>query len=408
MKKITFVLLSFLVAVVVASCAKKETAETPKPAVVSGIKTETVKSSLLEDFYEAVGTVRARKASALSSKTVGQVTAVLVREGDAVRAGQVLVEVDDREAASQLLRAQAGLQEAQQALAEAEQMIRASESARAAAEADKNLAASTFRRYEVLRERHSVSPQEFEEVQAKYQAKTAESDRAQELVNSMKSKREQVLARIEQAKAAIALARVSVGYGRVVAPYPGVITAKQVEVGALASPGTPLLTVEDNKNFRLEALVEESRLGKVRIGQNLQVIIDALGTKEWQGRVAEISPAADPASRTSVVKIDLSDGNRGLRSGLFGKARFAVEKRLVMAVPRTALIQRGQMTEVFVVDSRNVAHMTLVKTGRESRDRAEILSGLREGDRIIVAGVEKVSDGNRVEEASSSEGVGAR
>ncbi len=402
-KKLIVVLLSFLAAVIAASCTKKEAAEAPKPAAVSGIKTETVKSSLREDFYEAVGTVRPKKASMLSSKIVGHVTAVHVREGDPVKAGQVLVEVDDREAASRLLRAQAGLQESQEALAEAEQMIRASESARTAAEADKDLAASTFRRYEILRERRSVSPQEFEEVQARYRAKAAEADRARDFVNSMQSKREQALARIEQAKTGIALARVSVGYGRVLAPFSGIVSAKQVEVGALASPGMPLLTVEDNRNFRLEALVEESRLGKVRIGQALQVVIDALGSQERPGKVAEISPAADPASRTAIVKIDLPDGSPGLRSGLFGRARFPVEKTPVLTVPRTAIIQRGQMTEVFVVDSRNIAHMTLVKTGKDSGQRVEILSGLREGDRIIIEGVERIADGNRVEE-----GAGAR
>ncbi len=401
-KKIVFALIIFMTAMTAGSCAKKETAEAPKPAVVSGVKTEVVKSSLRDDFYEAVGTVRARKASLLSSKTVGQITAVHVREGDRVKTGQVLVEVDDREAASQLVRAQAGLQETQQGLTEAEEMIRASESAKAAAEADRNLAASTLRRYEILRDRRSVSPQEFEEVRARYQARAAEADRAQQFVNSMKSKREQVLAKIDQAKAVISLARVSVGYGRVAAPFSGVVTAKQAEVGALASPGMPLLTVEDNRNFRLEALVEESRLGAIRIGQPVQVIIDALETRERSGRVAEVSPSADPASRTSVVKIDLPE-DPGLRSGLFGRGRFPVEKKAVVAVPRSAVLERGQITEVFVVDSLNIAHMNLVKTSRQIGERVEILSGLREGDRIIVEGVEKVSDGNLVQE-----GVGAR
>ncbi len=394
-KKFIFVLLTLFAA---SSCTKKEAVEAPKPAVVSGIKTEIVKSSLRDDFYEAVGTVRARKASLLSSKTVGHITAVHVREGDVVKAGQVLVEVDDREAASQLVRARAGLQEARQALTEAEEMIRASEAARAAAEAEKNLAASTFRRYEILRDRRSVSPQEFEEVQAKYQARTAEADRAQQIVNSTKAKREQALARIEEAKAAISLARVSVGYGRLAAPFSGVITAKQAEIGVLASPDMPLLTVEDNRNFRLEALVDESRLGTVRRGQKVSVAIDALGSKEVNGTVAEISPAADPASRTAVVKVDLPGGETGMRSGLFGKARFPLEKKSVLMIARAALLQRGQITGVFVVDSRNVAHMNLVKTGRETADGVEILSGLREGDRIVVGGVERVSDGNVVQE----------
>jgi multidrug efflux pump subunit AcrA (membrane-fusion protein) len=100
------------------------------------------------------------------------------------------------------------------------------------------------------------------------------------------------------------------------------------------------------------------------------------------------------------VKIDLSSGPKGsslsLRSGLFGKARFPSGQRRVIAIPQGAVIQRGQLLEVFVVDPKNTAHLRLVKTGKQYGERVEVLSGLREGERIVVEGVERLSDGSRI------------
>ena len=98
-----------------------------------------------------------------------------------------------------------------------------------------------------------MSQQEFDEVQARYRAKTAEVERAKEMLQSMQAKREQVLARIDQAKAEVTQAQISGDYGRIYSPLPGIVTAKQAEVGALASPGAPLLTLEDDTHYRLEA-----------------------------------------------------------------------------------------------------------------------------------------------------------
>jgi RND family efflux transporter MFP subunit len=288
-------------------------------------------------------------------------------------------------------------------LRETERLIQANESAKTAAEAEQSLAASTFNRYQALLERKSVSQQEFDEVQARYRGKTAEVDRTQEMLRSMQAKRDQVLARIDQAKAEISQAQVHVDYGRIQSPLHGIVTRKQAEVGGLAAPGAPLLTLEDDARYRLEATVEESKLGKIRLGDSVRVAIDALGDQEWTGRVGEVQPTADPASRSSLVKIDLPEGlikkapGRILRSGLYGKARFAVGKKEIITIPHKAIFQRGQLLQVFVVDSSQMARLRLIKTGKIYGDRIEVLSGLGEGEKVIVEGVERVKDGNRIE-----------
>ena len=295
------------------------------------------------------------------------------------------------------------MREAEEMLQETERTVRAFESARVAAEADQALAASTFNRYQPLLERKSVSQQEFDEVQARYRAKTAEVERAKDMVQSVQAKREQALARIDQAKAEVVQAQVLEGYGRFYSPLRGVVASKQAEVGALAAPGSPLLTIEDDTHYRLEANVEETLIGKIRLGEAVGVNIGVLGEQWLEGRVGEVQPAADPGSRSSIVKINLPEnlGKKGairvLRSGLFGKARFHIGERPVIAIPQKAVLQQGQLLEVFAVDRDNRAHLRLIKTGMGYGDRVEVISGINEGDRIIVEGVVKVKDGNRVE-----------
>jgi RND family efflux transporter MFP subunit len=391
-------------AVAISSCGKKEEGGPEKVSTVSGVKVETVGYSSREDFYEAVATVRSKTTSVLSSKVAGYILAIHVREGDRVQPGQLLMEIDNREAAVQLKKAQAGLREAQEMLQETEGTARAYESAKVAAEADQTLAASTFNRYQALLERKSVSQQEFDEAQARVRAKTAERDRATDMLQSVQARKEQTLARIDQARADVAQAQILVDYGRIHSPLRGVVTIKQAEVGALASPGTPLLTIEDYTHYRLEANVEEAMLGRIRMGEPVRVAIDALGVQERVGRVGEIQPAADPASRSSIVKIDLPEnaGREGavqiLRSGLFGKARFPIGKKQGITIPQRAIVERGQLLQVFVVDPKGRAYMRMIRTGKTFGDRVEVLSGLNDGDRIIVEGAEKLRDGNLVQE----------
>ncbi len=390
-------------AVMIASCGKKEEAAIEKPATIEGVKIETIKLSPVQEDYEAVGTVRSKTASVLSSKTVGNILAVHVREGDRVRTGQPLIEIDDRDTRAQLQKAQAGLREVHDAQEEIEQNIRAAESSRDAAEAGRSLAAATFKRYSNLLEEKSVSQQEYDEVQAKLKVAEAEVDRAGRMLQALMAKKGQLLAKMDQAKADVTSAQVYVGYSRILSPINGVVTSKQAEVGLLAAPGVPLLTVEDNSRYRLEVSVEDSMLKKIRLDTPVRISIDALGPQEFTSRVAEIVPASDPASRSSTVKIDLFDGKEGaagqavLRSGLFGKARFQVGQKQALQIPQKAMMQRGQLVGVFVVDPSNILRLRLIKTGKQYGDRVEVLSGLNDGDRIAVEGLERVKEGDRVQ-----------
>jgi membrane fusion protein, multidrug efflux system len=384
------------ISLLAAACEQKQQASTEKPPLVKGARVKALALATFDDAYEATGTVRAKTTTTLAARITGAVTALHVREGDRVRAGQVLVEIDDREPAAGLQKAQAARREARESLAEVEQQAGAAQAGKAAAEAQQRLALATFNRYQTLLERKSVSPQEFDEVRARHQVAEAEVERAERLLQTIAAKKQQALARIEQAQAEIAGAEINAGYARLTAPAIGVITVKHIELGATATPGAPLLTMEDNTRYRLEAAVEEAQLGRIRLRDTARVRIDALGAEELIGAVSEIPPTADPASRSYLVKLDLP-ARRALRSGLYGVARFASGRQQALAVPQSALVQRGQLTGVFVVNDQGLAHLRLIKTGKTFGDRIEALSGLNEGERIVVEGLANVTDGSRVQ-----------
>jgi membrane fusion protein, multidrug efflux system len=387
----------------VSSCAKKPERATTPATTVQGIKVETVAEQSVDESYEAVGTVRAKNSSILSSKVMGSIVAMKVREGDTVHAGQVLVEIDSREARIQTQKSGAGLVEMNGALDEAGRNIKAAESAQIAAESNRRLAASTFLRYQQLLDRQSISPQEFDEARAKHEMADAEAERTGRMLQSLEARRRQAMARIDQAKADVAGSKVYSSYSRIAAPINGVVVSKQADVGYMAAPGAPLLTIESGTDYRLEAAVQESQINMIHLRDQVRVQIDALGQQELAGIVVEIVPVADPASRTYLVKISIAlpaGSQQIIRSGLYGKARFLTGQAKAITIPRIAVVERGQLTSVYVVDQSGIAHMRLVQTGKTYTDRVEVLSGLKEGEQIVVDGVATVNDGSRVREAA--------
>jgi len=162
--------------------------------------------------------------------------------------------------------------------------------------------------------------------------------------------------------------------------------------GNLAVPGAPLLSIEQDGLYRLEASVDESKLASVRAGQAVEAVIE---DRKVNARVSEIVPSVDAASRTYTVKLDLPAMPR-LRTGMFGRAIFPLGMEKVVAIPAAAVMERGQLQSVFVVED-GAAHTRLVTTGRRAGDIVEILSGLNPGEKVVALLVPGLQDGVRVE-----------
>ena len=380
-----------------AACGKEpvQPAKAPEPTVVRDVTVGAVTAGEVDEAAEVMGTVKSRTSTIISSKIVGRILAMHAREGGEVQAGQVLVELDDSDIAAQARRAEAGVREAESAIPEVDRAIAAVTAARTAAEAQRDMAASTLARYQRLLERKSVAPQEYDQVVARHKAAVADVDRAVAEVQALQAKREQVQARIESARADLTSVQVMQSYAKIAAPISGVVTVKHVDVGSLAAPGTPLLTLEDSRRYWLEVAVPESQAARIRPGQSLTVQVEAAGISAV-APVSEIIPVADPTSRTTLVRLDLP-ASSGLRSGLFGRAWVPMGRRPAIRVAREAILERGQLQGVYVIGQDNIARFRLIRTGAASHGAVEILSGLTGGELVVVAGTERVSDGARIE-----------
>jgi RND family efflux transporter MFP subunit len=228
-----------------------------------------------------------------------------------------------------------------------------------------------------------VSPHEMDEVRARFQ--------------SAKARRDLALAGVNEADAMLQQARTVSGYSQLRAPFDGVIAARYVDEGTLAAPGMPLITVEDPSSYRLEITVDESDIALVAPNAAVPVVIDPVGNGEIAAHVARIVPAADPRSRSFLVKLDLPRDPR-LRSGLYGRARLARGTRMGLVAPLTAVVERGQVQGVYIVGADRVASLRFVTVGGHSGSDIELLSGVQPGERVVAAPGDRDLAGMRVED----------
>ncbi|MGE5216750.1 MAG: efflux RND transporter periplasmic adaptor subunit [Chloroflexota bacterium] len=362
------------------SRGEKTSDDTSEHPLVSGVEVAVVRPETVAQSLEAVGTVTPEKSTVLSSKAVGTIVAVMARAGDPVKKGQPLIEIDARDYRAELQSAQAALEEANSA-------VGAADAAVISARGQKDLAAATFKRYEPLVAKGSVTPHEFDEVNAKHNIAAADLARAEDNLRAAR-------ARKKSAEARVAYAQTLLSYTRIDSPFDGVVAAKSAEVGALAAPGTPLMVVEQRGPYRLEAQVGETWLAHVKRAMAVAVVIDAIDAK-LTGKVEEILPAGDPQSRTFTIRIALPS-HALLHSGLYGKALFPLGTREALLVPAAAIIERGQLTGLYTVDDAGLVHLRLITLGKRHDGKQEVLSGLSPGDRVVVNGTREVTEGSRV------------
>ncbi len=308
------------------------------PVAPGQVRTVVLQAQVEPMTDDVVGTVRARVRASMEAKMSGRIEALTVAPGQSVRVGDPLVRLDVREIRARL----------EQTLAQREQ-----------AERD-------LKRFTTLLDQNAITRQEFD---------AAES-------------------RARSTRAAVTEAETLLSYSQVTAPFSGVITKKFAEVGDLASPGKPLLELEDPESLRFEADIPEALIGRITPRMAVPIRVPALGL-ELTGTVSEIAPAGDPNTRTFLVKMDVPS-TVGLRVGLFGRVAVPAGERTVIRIPTAALVVRGQLEMVFVVEN-GFARLRLVRSGKHRADSVELLSGVNAGDAVVLQGVQGLVDGQAVE-----------
>lgn len=318
-----------------AACGRHETPPSAAPALPTAtVHTLPAAYENHAATEEVVGTVRSKQRAVVEAKVSGRVLEYTATPGAVVQRGELLARLEVQEIQAKVDQARALLDQARREYDRQKQLITS----------------------------NATTRQEYE---------TAE-------------------ARVKITTAGLTEAETMLGYASVTAPFDGVVTRKLADVGDLAMPGKPLLEIEAPGSLRFEADLPEAILDRVQLGAKLPVRLNQIVV----GTVSEISPIADPVSRTFRVKLDLPPVD-GLRTGQFGRVSVPVAETRLLLVPREAVLKRGQMEIVFIVrDGR--ASLRLVKTGKTLDGRVEVLSGLEEGDSVVVRDTDRLIDGQPV------------
>lgn len=313
-----------------------------KIADASNAKTVAVQYRTLDQTAEAVGSIQSRSTTNISSLILANILTVNVRPGDAAKKGDLLITLDDRDLRARQQQAQNALEGAKAAL-------------------DK--AVRDRQRFESLRKTDNVT---------------------QNTLDEAKSGERITQAKVDQAQEAVRETEVMLSYAKIYAPMSGTITEKFCEPGDQASPGKPLLTMYDPSNLRVEVAVREQLSGRLKNGQQVQVIIDAIN-KPITGTVEEIVPSADPSSRSVLVKVAIPKEN-GLFPGMFGRINIPLDPVKFLVVPKEIVRKVGQL-ELVTVKTDNRLSTRAVRTGRSWESEYEILSGLSEGEEVVLPSV---------------------
>jgi RND family efflux transporter MFP subunit len=305
----------------------------------AGAVTYKVVARNMPTLTEAVGTVQPEQIATVTARVMANIIEMRASAGQQVAKGQTLVVLDDRDLRHRVEQAQEAVHSAQATLEQAQ---------------------SDYRRDKPLFDQQVITPYDFEHTQTNL--KTADSN----------------LKRLEQAQRE---AEVNLTYAVIRSPFAGVIVDKQADLGDLAAPGKPLFTLYEQGRLWLEANVPEDLIAPVRLGNPMAVHIDATES-EMQGRVAEIVPSSDPASRTETVRVRLNK-TEGLVPGMFGRLIIPLAPEPVLTIPESALARVGQLTMVDVVRQDTIERRT-VQLGRVIEGQYEVLSGLTPGEIVVL------------------------
>ena len=302
------------------------------------VRVAAVESHGFTATEEVVGTVRTRLHATVEAKVAGRIESLTAAPGQTVRQGQVLATLDARETQARLDSAKAVLDQAMRDLERVGKLLKDG----------------------------AATPSELEAVQSRHR----------------------------MALAAVSEMETILGHARVVAPFDGVITRKAVDVGDLATPGRPLVEIEDPTHLRFEADVPEALIDEISSGARLPVRI-ASRKDSIEGVVVEMAPVAEAVSRTYRVTLDLPVVP-GLRAGQFGRVAVPTGQATVPHVPSTAVFQRGQL-EYVVVAVAGRAQLRLVRTGKRLAADSEVISGLEVGEMVVVLEPDRVREGQPLE-----------
>ncbi len=359
------------------------------------------RTGMLEEVTEYVGTTKPVKEVSLRSQVEGRLLNLYVDVGDRVTQGQILASLDDALLATNVSQARAELAALSSELARTQAQVKNARIQLERARVELHQAESDAARYTQLADIGAVSAQQAESFQtaAKVAQKSVLS--AQQQIRTEEQAVAAALGRVAAQKAAIAQTQQRQSYARLTSPITGVVLEKISEPGNLISPGNEVLKLGDFSRVKVFVPVSELDLSNIRVGQSVEVKLDALAGKSLAGKVSRISPVADSTARQVPVEVTIPNPNNQIGSGLLARVVFQPTTQPRVIVPTTALDEEGSSATVFVIKGQGQQRQAQVEArsvtvGDRAHGNVEITSGIEPGERFVLNSGKPLEDGETV------------
>lgn len=342
-----------------AACSGKEKPESiPSTDAAVMVTVETPSGNTGGYSITTSGQVEAIQTANISTRVMGYITNIHVKVGDAVKAGQLLVSINSADIQAKRAQTDAMIAQAQAAVDNAKKDLD---------------------RFTVLYSKQSATAKELDNVTLQYNAAKANLDAAKQMRNE---------------------ASAQLSYTNITAPFSGIVTQKLMDAGSMATPGMPILTIEQNGSFQVSAAIPESQIALLKQGAVADLQIKSTGAI-LKGTVAEISQSSQYTGGQYIVKIHINDKDKtGLYAGMYVNVTIPVEKVITttasanaVLVPVSAIVNKDQLSGVYTISSNNTAMLRWVRLGNNYGDKVEVLSGLAADEKFIASADGKLYNG---------------
>lgn len=357
MKKYIYLLSLTTASFFISSCGSEDKKVATDNSPVISVKVNQVKANSNRPFLSISGKIQSSNSADLSTRMMGYVTKVHVNVGDQVRQGQLLVSINNSDLQAKKAQVDAGITEATAAF---------------------NNAKKDYQRFKNLFEAHSASQKEMDDMTANYEMAKARLEAANQMKNEINAQ---------------------FAYSNITAPFSGTITSKNIENGAMANPGMPLISLETPGDFEVMAMVPETEISEIKTGTPVDVLVKSIH-QTIKGKVTEVSTSAKNTGGQYLVKIDLEKTEANILSGMFTTVQFPVERKVkstaMVLIPTKAIVTNGQLSGVYTVSQGNTAILRWLRLGRAFGNQIEVLSGLNANEAYIISADGKLFNGAKI------------
>lgn len=323
-----------------------------------------------------VGNLIGEQTVAVVPKAAGRLENVFVKLGDSVSRGQRIAKIEDREILEQVKQAEAAFEVARATIRQRE--------------ADLKFAETNLNRSQELFGRQLLPRQTLDDAEARHQAAVAQLELTR--------------AQLTQSQARLDELRITLANTIISSPVNGFVARRNADAGAYVSQNAPVVDVVDIRTVRLVANIVEKDLRRIEAGEAARVEVDAFPGDTFNGRVARVAPVLDPATRTAQIEVEIPNPGNRLKPGMYARVNLIIEQRAqALTVPSNALVNIEGRRGVFLAQN-NTAAFRPVDVGIEDAARVEVLSGIKDGDRVVTTGAGALQNGDRIIVAGQGRG----